>query len=234
MELDDEPERVVLTHMPKKKDEKLIGRPVIIENSFRAMGVDLEEGIESCELVEETLDTEIEWIGSHEPPKFLWTKMWTSGTGYFGNEASPTQFYTYAAIVADIPPFAERTSNLQSTVKITAQQIAPKAPTKTPAKASARAPAKAPVTQKATRKRTAKSAGVGEEDPDYTEEPPAKKQRRSGKASAPTPTPAPVPAPTAVAVETNSTSQPSPVPNTASAPVMHHLEIKKVCRKQFM
>ena len=38
--------------------------------------------------------------------------VWYSGTGYFGNEASQTTFYTHAALLITVPPVAERQAGL--------------------------------------------------------------------------------------------------------------------------
>eukprot|EP01094_Clydonella_sp_ATCC50884_P020071 TRINITY_DN4077_c0_g1_i1.p1 TRINITY_DN4077_c0_g1~~TRINITY_DN4077_c0_g1_i1.p1 ORF type:complete len:494 (+),score=106.67 TRINITY_DN4077_c0_g1_i1:853-2334(+) len=104
----DEP--YVLTRMPKKKDAGQIARRVRIENAFTALGVDLED-LDSSELVEGRLSDlyeDVHWIGTHSSDKKLWASMWSSPTGYFGNEASQTDFYTYAAVMAEVPPYEER------------------------------------------------------------------------------------------------------------------------------
>ena len=151
-----------LHYMPKKNDLKKMGYRVHIEESFTALGLDMED-VSSLEIVESHLDSSIEWIGSHKAPKFFWGSLYTSATGYFGNEASETDFYTYAAITATVPPYEERCEEFEP-VALTEEQLAAK---KTPAK---KTPAKKAPAKKAPAKKAAntgtKLAGRKRKQPD--------------------------------------------------------------------
>ena len=106
---------ICIKYMPKKNDIKKIGHKVRVENSFTTIGVDLDD-IPSLSIVDSYLDKDIQWIGNHKPPKFIWQSgVFTSYTGYYGNEASSTDFYTYAAIVATIAPYDERCDDFKPT-----------------------------------------------------------------------------------------------------------------------
>lgn len=116
-------EDYVLEKMPTKKDASGFGCKRWIEDSFKAMTcTDGDIARYALGTVSHQLKKEVVWLGSHDPAKKKWVDRFYGE--YFGNEASPADFYTAAAFVAIIPPFNQRSSiNAAASQPLTPLQV---------------------------------------------------------------------------------------------------------------
>ncbi|KAG5182136.1 hypothetical protein JKP88DRAFT_245815 [Tribonema minus] len=113
---EDSDELFVVRDLPSLAGAREMATPVLIESSFIAPAIDFEAVSSSVTVAGRTLDgsnilDDVQWVlplndyGTAvvaPPKKPLLSDVWTSSTGYFGNEASTSTVYASCAIILEV------------------------------------------------------------------------------------------------------------------------------------
>ena len=96
-----------ISKIPTKKDAKDLGFVGRVDGGWRASCCTPDDFNDFGSSVEDELGGEVEhWLGSHGPAHKAWCEKQYGD--YFGNEASSSEFYSFAAIAVHVPEAGER------------------------------------------------------------------------------------------------------------------------------